>query len=71
MYLLYIGIHHLTIPRVVRQLCWVNNVWPKAKSKDEDWSTDPPKVQKYCIMSMKNAFTGDFLYIFIIRKYTF
>ena len=50
--------HHLTPPRVARQLCWVNNVWPKLKSKDQDWSSDPPEVQKYCIMSMKNAFTG-------------
>ena len=52
-----LGQHHLTPPRVARQLCWVNNVWPKAKSTDDDWSSDPPKVQKYCIMSMKNAFT--------------
>ena len=50
--------HHLTPPRVARQLCWVNNVWPKLISKDQDWSSDPPEVQKYCIMSMKNAFTG-------------
>ena len=50
-----LGIHHLSPPRVARQLCWVNNVWPK--SKEEDVSTSPPKVQKYCIMSMKNAFT--------------
>ena len=52
-----LGQHHLTPPRVARQLCWVNNVWPKTKSIDDDWSSDPPKVQKYCIMSMKNAFT--------------
>ena len=50
-----LGLHHLSPPRVARQLCWVNNVWPK--SKEEDISTSPPKVQKYCIMSMKNAFT--------------
>ena len=40
---------------MARQLCWVNNVWPK--SNGEDASNIPPKVQKYCIMSMKNAFT--------------
>lgn len=44
-------------PSVVRKLCWVNNVWPHSGS---DWdSTKPPQVQKYCIMSMKDSFTGN------------
>ena len=45
-------------PLVARKLCWVNNVWPQ----NAVWSSSPPQVQKYCIMSMKNAFTGGLLH---------
>jgi hypothetical protein len=42
-------------PAVARKLCWVNNVWPHSVS---EWESKPPQVQKYCIMSMKDSFTG-------------
>ena len=51
-------------PLVARKLSWVNNVWPSAQqqvaaSVNSKTIGPPPQVQKYCIMSMKNAFTGE------------
>ena len=43
-------------PAVARKLCWVNNVWPHSPGPWD--SMKPPQVQKYCIMSMKDSFTG-------------
>ena len=49
-------------PLVARKLSWVNNVWPSAQQQISasvnNTAMPPPQVQKYCIMSMKNAFTG-------------
>ncbi len=47
----------VTPPLVARMLCWVTNVWPQSTS-DRWEGGDPPQVQKYCIMSMKGAYTG-------------
>lgn len=45
-------------PAVARKLCWVNNVWPAPGSQAFEAAGNPPKVQKYCIMSMKDSYTG-------------
>ncbi|KAL1917515.1 uncharacterized protein VTP21DRAFT_3908 [Calcarisporiella thermophila] len=39
-------------PRVVRELDWVDTVWPKHLKPKEY-----PKVQLYCLMSVKDSFT--------------
>ena len=38
-------------PRLARELCWVSNHWP------ERGDLLPPKVSKYCLLSMAGAFT--------------
>lgn len=37
-------------PRIARQVDWVN-VWPSQRSRTR------PRVQKYCLMSVANAYT--------------
>lgn len=50
-------------PRVVRQIDWVDNVWPRhLKDLQEDTTNDMsrmqyPKVQKYCLMSIAGCYT--------------
>ncbi len=45
-------------PLVARMLCWVTNVWPR--SIEDKWEGgEPPQVQKYCILSMQGAYTGE------------
>ncbi|KAG0220526.1 hypothetical protein B0O80DRAFT_476084 [Mortierella sp. GBAus27b] len=39
-------------PNVVRELDWIENFWPK-----ELQATEFPKVQLYCLMSVKDSFT--------------
>ncbi|RIB03690.1 hypothetical protein C2G38_753415 [Gigaspora rosea] len=39
-------------PRIVRELDWCDNVWPK-----ELKAFEYPKVQLYCLMSIKDSFT--------------
>ncbi|KAF9905670.1 JmjC domain-containing histone demethylation protein 1 [Lobosporangium transversale] len=39
-------------PAVVRELDWIDNFWPEALK-----STEFPKVQLYCLMSVKDSFT--------------
>ncbi|KAF9997154.1 JmjC domain-containing histone demethylation protein 1 [Entomortierella chlamydospora] len=39
-------------PKVVRELDWIENFWPKALM-----ATEFPKVQLYCLMSVKDSFT--------------
>ncbi|KAG0006982.1 JmjC domain-containing histone demethylation protein 1 [Modicella reniformis] len=39
-------------PKVVRELDWIENFWPK-----ELQATEFPKVQLYCLMSVKDSFT--------------
>ncbi|KAG0039169.1 hypothetical protein BGZ82_009429 [Podila clonocystis] len=42
----------IVLPRVVRELDWVNNFWPK------DRATTMPQVQLYCLMSIQGSFTN-------------
>ena len=50
-------------PRVVRQVDFVDNVWPRhLKDQQEDTTNDMrqmmyPKVQKYCLMSIAGCYT--------------
>ncbi|XP_035709245.1 jmjC domain-containing histone demethylation protein 1 isoform X2 [Folsomia candida] len=50
-------------PRVVRQLDWVDRVWPRHLKNMQTESTNVmdemmyPKVQKYCLMSVKGCYT--------------
>ncbi|KAF9113550.1 JmjC domain-containing histone demethylation protein 1 [Mortierella sp. AM989] len=39
-------------PKVVRELDWIENFWPEALK-----ATEFPKVQLYCLMSVKDSFT--------------
>ena len=41
-------------PRLVRDLDWVDNAWPHNQKTS---STDYPKVQTYCLMSVAESFT--------------
>ena len=55
-------------PLVARMLCWVTNVWPQGVQ--ERWeSGEPPQVQKYCIMSMQESFTGEYLDFTLLLQY--
>jgi len=53
----------VSAPRVVRQIDWVDNVWPRHLKEDQDESTNAmskmkyPKVQKYCLMSVAGCYT--------------
>lgn len=40
-------------PKVVRQLDWIDHVWPKELKENSEF----PRVQLYCLMSVKNSFT--------------
>ncbi|KAF9304397.1 JmjC domain-containing histone demethylation protein 1, partial [Podila horticola] len=42
----------IVLPRVVRELDWVNNFWPKDKAHIM------PKVQLFCLMSVQGSFTN-------------
>ncbi|KAG0347766.1 JmjC domain-containing histone demethylation protein 1 [Podila humilis] len=42
----------VTRPTVVRELDWIENFWPEGLRKSEF-----PKVQLYCLMSVKNSYT--------------
>jgi len=50
-------------PRIVRQIDFVDNVWPRhLKDQQEDTTNDMsrmqyPKVQKYCLMSIAGCYT--------------
>jgi hypothetical protein len=49
-------------PLLTRQLDWVDHVWPKQalsrkRKQSEDESQEFPKVQVYCLMSVKNSYT--------------
>jgi len=54
---------YVTAPRVVRQIDWVDNVWPRHLREDHDEATNAmdkmkyPKVQKYCLMSVAGCYT--------------
>ncbi|KAK9702776.1 JmjC domain-containing histone demethylation protein 1, variant 2 [Basidiobolus ranarum] len=40
-------------PRIVRELDWTDHVWPSELKKRNEY----PKVQLYCLMSVKDSFT--------------
>ncbi|KAG0351845.1 hypothetical protein BG005_008668 [Podila minutissima] len=42
----------IVVPRIVRELDWVNNFWPKDKTHNM------PTVQLYCLMSVQGSFTN-------------
>lgn len=50
-------------PEIVRQIDWVDVVWPKSLKDAQKEATNIlgnmmyPKVQKYCLMSVKNCYT--------------
>ena len=54
---------YVTAPKVVRQVDWVDNVWPKHLKEDQEDGTNDmrrmmyPKVQKYCLMSVAGCYT--------------
>lgn len=53
----------VTAPKVVRQIDWTDNVWPRhLKESQTDGTNDMyqmkyPKVQKYCLMSVAGCYT--------------
>ncbi|XP_055635307.1 jmjC domain-containing histone demethylation protein 1 isoform X2 [Toxorhynchites rutilus septentrionalis] len=55
--------NYVQSPNIVRQIDWVDVVWPKQLKESQVESTNVlnemmyPKVQKYCLMSVKNCFT--------------
>lgn len=58
----------ITPPQIVRDLDWIENLWPfLSKTKGND-AKEYPKVQKYCIMSIKYCFTDFHIGIFKIKK---
>ena len=54
---------YVTAPKVVRQVDWVDQVWPKHLKEDQEEATNDmrrmmyPKVQKYCLMSVAGCYT--------------
>lgn len=42
-------------PQIVRQVSWVNNLWPDQLPDDCTYSR--PEVQKYCLMGVQDSFT--------------
>ncbi|XP_026462710.1 jmjC domain-containing histone demethylation protein 1-like [Ctenocephalides felis] len=55
--------NYIQSPTVVRQIDWVDVVWPRRLKESQTESTNLidemmyPKVQKYCLMSVKNCYT--------------
>eukprot|EP00736_Rhodelphis_marinus_P008893 Rmarinus@m.97 len=49
---------HVTAPSIVREIDWVENIWPnKFKSPGTDGRVCWPQVQYYCLMSVAGAYT--------------
>nr|XP_029732938.1 jmjC domain-containing histone demethylation protein 1-like [Aedes albopictus] len=55
--------NYVQSPHIVRQIDWVDVVWPKQLKESQVEGTNVlnemmyPKVQKYCLMSVKNCYT--------------
>ncbi|GAB6031109.1 hypothetical protein CHUAL_007917 [Chamberlinius hualienensis] len=55
--------NYIESPKLVREIDWVDNVWPRHLKKSQIESTNIiedmkyPKVQKYCLMSVKGCYT--------------
>lgn len=45
---------YVEAPLIARSLDWVNTVWPRDLSEDIHVK---PRVQKYCLMSVKDSYT--------------
>ena len=56
-------ISRVAAPRVVRQIDWVDHVWPRHLKEDQEEGTNDlrkmkyPKVQKYCLMTVAGCYT--------------
>lgn len=55
--------NYVKAPTIVRQIDWVDVVWPRSLKESQIEGTNNmhhmmyPKVQKYCLMSVKNCYT--------------
>lgn len=55
--------NYVQSPKIVRNIDWVDVVWPKCLKEAQVEGTNSledmmyPKVKKYCLMSVKNCFT--------------
>ncbi|XP_052738822.1 jmjC domain-containing histone demethylation protein 1 isoform X2 [Bicyclus anynana] len=55
--------NYVQAPRIVRLIDWVDSVWPRHLKDQQTESTNAlddmmyPKVQKYCLMSVKGCYT--------------
>uniref|UniRef100_A0A6P6YIH7 [histone H3]-dimethyl-L-lysine(36) demethylase n=1 Tax=Dermatophagoides pteronyssinus TaxID=6956 RepID=A0A6P6YIH7_DERPT len=55
--------NYVDSPRIVKQMDWVDLVWPRYLKKQQKEGTNAlhemkyPKVQKYCLMSVKGCYT--------------
>lgn len=55
--------NYVQAPRIVRMIDWVDTVWPRHLKDQQTESTNAlddmmyPKVQKYCLMSVKGCYT--------------
>ena len=55
--------NQITAPRTVRQIDWIDKVWPRHLKEMQVEATNSmddmmyPKVQKYCLMSVKGCYT--------------
>ncbi|CAH2052035.1 unnamed protein product, partial [Iphiclides podalirius] len=55
--------NYVQAPRIVRMIDWVETVWPRHLKDQQTESTNAlddmmyPKVQKYCLMSVKGCYT--------------
>ena len=60
-------------PKVVRQMDWIDKVWPRHLKEMQVEATNSiddmmyPKVQKYCLMSVQGCWTGELFSIRSIR----
>jgi len=54
---------HVSAPRVIRQIDFTDNIWPRHLKDQQDDSTNDmskmfyPKIQKYCLMSIEGCYT--------------
>lgn len=69
--------NYIQSPAIVREIDWVDVVWPRQLKEAQVEGTNSlddmmyPKVQKYCLMSVKNCFTdfhGEFIHSFEITN---
>ena len=49
--------HYTMSPSFVRELDWIDNVWPKDRRYDESGNDTYPRVQYYCLTSTAGCYT--------------